>query len=139
MSREPLILSDTAMVLLREYSEIDKDYFVSAARANVFSVIGYAGSARRDVLESVGNELLSDIWVSWIFPNQSFIRHLDWHFVFTNDLMKLISKLDLSPLQTNTSPENRSLHRLRRQTFLDMLVNAYQDALEEKAETKTTL
>jgi hypothetical protein len=158
MVHEPLILSDTAMVLLQRYVEIDDDYQTINAQA-----VNYPERldksfyrTRHDLLPirgRIGDELLSDIWFLWAFPDVSVMRHLNWHFVLTDLLMRLITKVSLSPLEQSeriraqvehdeltrargddmtTFPAGMLLYHGMRDIFLETLVDDYRRELARR-------
>jgi hypothetical protein len=96
-SREPLILSDTAMVLLRRYEEF-KDH----QQAVRDLLAPYSLGASKDTLENwrtwlrlhnnglrsqLENELLEEIQLLWRYPDLRLVRHLDWHLRLEADFI----------------------------------------------------
>jgi hypothetical protein len=118
MTREPLMLSDTAMVLLQEYVEIKnhKTNMLKAALQEIFPQIASFQEAsglflalipeEREKLMTrivqrlqedlsvqreldVEFELVQEIWTLWTSPDLTPIRLLDWHLAFDAELMML--------------------------------------------------
>src|SRR5690348_10710287 len=98
MTREPLMLSDTAMVLLRRYVELQEEAFETLSRSSdnesykslettYWSVL----SEFHQELEHVAAELLSEVGLLWSFPDLVPLRYLEWHFTFDTDFMHLLS------------------------------------------------
>lgn len=103
MTAEPLMLSDTAMVLLRRYMEIHTHFEemrqefcpdetdVSDETYRVWhDWLEYANPLMR--MFSVQEEFLRDVYLLWLSRDMSPVRHLDWHLVLSGELIAWAEK-----------------------------------------------
>jgi hypothetical protein len=106
MLKHSLMLTDTAMVLLRQYVEAWHDYkvvnqlFEEAQRDpehpyhNNFELIQTI-TARRTRMDHLSRELVQDLWYVWHYDDLVVIRYLDWHLTLDPDAMRLASEIYL--------------------------------------------
>lgn len=143
ITREPLMLSDTAMVLLREYACIDEDGRAMLADPLVdddllkapvewdnFSPLLNYGSRLRSML-------LYEMWLLWTYSDIELIRHLDWHIVLNDDLMTLAQKTFTSTRSYKVS--DGTIHFRYHGLFAEELLKAYKNALETRLNTTLLL
>ena len=147
MSREPLMLSDTAMVLLRRYFELYE------RTLDVYRQIGHGLTSpmTKDELQEyrewhqlhnvsrrmgeMQRDLLEEFCLLWSFPDLPPIQQLDWHFVLEGDLLAFFVDL------VYRSPEQRIFFSPLGEiasNFVGLLMRDYKNALAERAQTKTT-
>lgn len=76
MSREPLMLSDTAMVLLRRCHELDDDSLMYSVRdfssgidKGIFRKMRMDIDWRRLIRQHLQSELIHEIWLLWTFQD----------------------------------------------------------------------
>jgi hypothetical protein len=140
MPYKPLMLSDTAMVLLREYACIDEDGRAMLADPLVdddllkapvewdnFSPLLDYGSRLRSML-------MYEIWLLWTYSDIELIRHIDWHLVLDDHLMSLAQKTFFSTRSYRIS--DRTIHPHYHGLFAEELLKAYKNALETRLNTK---
>ena len=152
-TREPLMLSDTAMVLLRQSIEVQE--FISTLHEAFHAEmqrLSYPPRSMRYIQTwnswrdsdayrlraQIYEELLRDIWHLWAYPDIPVSCHLDWHVVLDAELMTLAEKafLDYGPVFW-IAPRNAFL--LMGTEFIPELQAAYTKALMLRTQTKTTL
>jgi hypothetical protein len=150
MTREPLMLSDTAMVLLRQYSEMNTDYWVTQkALSQVISRVSkeydrakyewFETHNHSHIIGAVQSELMHEIWLLWTFRDMPIVHYLEWHLVFNLPLMTMAEKTFILP---HEYPRRniRSMTKKSMDTtwFLETLEIAYTKALALRTQTKTT-
>jgi hypothetical protein len=126
MTREPLMLSDTAMVLVRRLIELDNDNLAFRE---------YQGSLRNTnvgpwpppqpeslfLYRRVEDELFHEIRCLWLFPGLPLTRHLDWHILFDEQLMTAAEVVCVS-----SHSDERALALVM---FIAKLIKKYQKTL----------
>jgi hypothetical protein len=162
MTRAPLMLSDTAMMLLRQYHELEESYcafeeekiylekfnprrFDSIHIKEWLAISFYHSSWERHEIQRY---LMHEIWLLWSFPDIPLIRHMDWHMAFNKPLMTMAEKTFIPPdeyprlaaLFMTRTPGMLFMTRQRNDTrwFLETLDIAYTKALAIHLQTKTT-
>src|SRR5688500_1207199 len=93
--RAPLILSDTAMVLLRQYIDLNDHreairdiltpYSSSVSEEAKQSWIAWLEGHDDQAETQMETELLQEIWLLWRSQDLPLIRHLDWHLTLEGD------------------------------------------------------
>lgn len=148
MSREPLMLSDTAMVLLRQYIDFNdhreavRDILLpyssgASEEAKYNWMVWLDDNPSRTQLES---ELLQEIWLLWCYPDLKPIRYLDWHLTLEGDFIMWAENSRILE-QNNGVDEGYRGHwdmRFPLTTFFIRLCEIYREALAIRAQTKTT-
>ena len=145
MMRKPLMLSDTAMVLLRQYSDIEADYWaMQMALAPLIPRPSEAWDTAEHewfvthnhsaVISDVQWKLMHDIWLSWTFRDVPIVRHLDWHLTLNMPLMVMAEKSFIS-LHDYNHRVIRAVTKKPDETrwFLDTLDIAYKKELASRA------
>jgi hypothetical protein len=105
-TRESLMLSDTAMVLLRRYEEVDTHYWAMrkvlppAGLASSKEIQGYWKEWEQrhnntHLIHQVQQELLQDIWFLWRYPDIQPIRHLEWHVTLAGELIEWAEQINV--------------------------------------------
>jgi len=137
MAREPLMLSDTAMVLLRHYDELDNKYLTEmvsklSLTLTVETLLGiradiFTKSQLREVIKS---EFLDETWLLWRFQETSIMRVLEWHFVFNETLMTMAETM-FSSWNDHPQPYRRFIINTSPEVslFFDALSKDYKTAL----------
>jgi hypothetical protein len=145
MVYKPLMLSDTAMGLLRQYSEIEGDYWaMQMALAPViprpseeWDIVEYTWFATHNhtaIISDVQWNLMHEIWLLWTFRDVPIVRHLDWHFTLNMPLMVMAEKSFIS-LRDYSRFGIRYLTKKPADTtwFLETLDIAYKKELASRA------
>lgn len=139
MAREPLMLSDTAMVLLREYVEIhdrlnEINFYTCLTEQEKITK-----SELRREMSFLEQEFMYDIWHLWVFPDIPIMRYLEWHVVFNERLTSISWRLFLPPARVRRHyadpirPDTWSLG-----PFIEELEALYRQTAAQHAQTKTT-
>lgn len=141
MTREPLMLSDTAMVLLRR--SVEANIYVQSVRSllgeDPAKLVPGQGSWFRDgfqahaydiEIRNVNRALMYDVWLLWTFRDIPVIRSLDWHLSLNETLISMAGKtfLPLDQVQHETRIVTQSREDGVR--FISALHLAYRQALE---------
>jgi hypothetical protein len=145
MTREPLMLSDTAMVLLRQYVELQEDTFETFSRSTNSQIFNSMQGSHwtldsefRQELENVAYELMNELRLLWLFTDLGPLRHLDWHFTLEDDLMNRLNEL-FEPAPIVIEINGVSFHPIGNIAhFVDCIAVAYKEALAIHTQTKTT-
>lgn len=145
MVYKPLMLSDTAMVLLRQYSEIEADYWamqMALAHAiprpseewDIAEHEWFKTHNHSAMISDVQWALMHDIWLSWTFSDVPIVRHLDWHLTLNMPLMVMAEKSFIS-LRDYTYRSIRAVTKKPADTtwFLETLDIAYKKELASRA------
>jgi hypothetical protein len=154
MSYEPLMLSDTAMVLLGQYVEIEE--YVLAIETALYQQVGPPSRERtlaenawsqthnypRSSLMAMQRQLREEIWYLWMFPDIPVVRHLSWHLVLPQNIISYIPDA-WRPARAPHRPEPFfsliSLSHDKQDGYLiPQIVREYKMALAAHAQTKTT-
>lgn len=135
---DTLMLSDTAMVLLRQYVEVWQDYkalnqlFEEAQRDpdhpyyNNFELIQNI-TARRTRMDHLSMDLVQDIWYLWHYDDISVIRHLDWHLTLDPDAMRLAAEIYLpTPMRGVGQSLQDVITNMRVLQLAPLMMKAYQ-------------
>jgi len=145
MVSKPLMLSDTAMVLLRQYSEIESDYW--AMQMALAPLIPRPSEAwdiaehewfvthnHSAMISDVQWALMHDIWLTWTFRDVPLVRHLDWHLTLNMPLMTMAERSFIS-LRDYTYRSIRAVTKKPADTtwFLETLDVAYKKELASRA------
>jgi hypothetical protein len=144
MTREPLMLSDTAMVLLRHYRELCEH------RWTMEEILSFGKPDLTEEqqaewrewlhthnhMEHIGQierELIDEIWHLVTSLDQPVIRHLDWHLVFDDRLMGWVERTfmpdDTDECVDAVYFERHPIHVRR---FIYVLFDVYYNALAER-------
>ena len=129
MSREPLMLSDTAMVLLREYQHLYEGEVGRLRNRNTDSqyIAQYASTAPD--LSHVVTEFVRELEALWLSADLVPRRSLDWHFVLNDDLAAQIEKV-FELLPNHRVPWlGEYTDYLHLNLFVAAVAQAYQEAL----------
>jgi hypothetical protein len=143
MTREPLILSDTAMVLLQRsveenmHVQIVENTFGSPIESPGQAAPWYEGlrpSAYFHDIKDCHRRMMHEIWLLWTFQDVPIIRHLEWNLRF-NDTLMAMAKKSFVPLEDYaqrrtwfiTSGPLETIH------FIEALHLAYHKALTMRA------
>ena len=145
MTREPLMLSDTAMVLLRRYVELQEDAFETFSRSldkEIFnSLDGSFWTVRVEFhqeLEDVATELVSELRLLWSFRDLVPIRHLVWHFIPEESVMNRLNEF-FKPLSLEIKLNGILFQPIGNVSDLvEYIADAYTKALAAYTQTKTT-
>lgn len=145
MIYKPLTLSDTAMVLLRQYSEIEGDYWAmqmalshmiprtskewDQAEYEWFETHNHSAT-----ISDVQWQLMHEIWLLWTFRDVPIARRLDWHLVLNLPLMTMAEKTFI-PLREYPRRNIRLMTKKPGDTtwFLETLDIAYKKELTSRA------
>lgn len=145
MTRAPLTLSDTAMVLLRQYSELEGDYWAARmALSKIFpqpsreiDAVQYEWYETHNYSHVIGEirwALMQEIWLLWTFPDIPIVRHLEWHLVFN---MPLTTMAEKTFIPHHEYPRRNIRFMTRKPTesswFLETLEIAYKKQLATRA------
>ena len=142
---KPLMLSDTAMVLLRQYSEIEADYWAMQMALNqamprdteewaAAEYTWFATHNHNAIISAVQWNLMHEIWLLWTFRDVPIVRHLDWHFTLNMPLMTMAERSFISLHDYN----HRVIRSVTKKTadttwFLETLDIAYKKELASQA------
>jgi hypothetical protein len=143
MTREPLMLSDTAMVLLK------RSFDASSYVQSVTPVLGVDPDSHRYVpgyvrwfpeglhpflydreIRDVNRALVYEVWLLWTFPDIPITRGLEWHLSFNNTLMLMAENTFLPVEQVQHGTQTVTLSRKDGVRFISALHFAYREALE---------
>lgn len=147
MTNEPLMLSDTAMMLLRQSIE-NADFintFNGELRKSPLSPLSLEYGQREqvvsenayDVRRQIHEELLLDIWCLWAYPDIPILRYLEWHVVLDAHLMVLAEKAFLA-YHRHLWLVPRNVNHLIGTYFIPELEAAYKRGWAIHTQTKTT-
>jgi hypothetical protein len=125
LTRPPLVLSDTAMVLLRRSVEAT-EYGRSIQSSHHWQI-------EREIQQ----ELMHEIWLLWTFPDLLPKRHLDWHIIFDTTLMMMAEMMLISPYEYSRG-NRRFMSGYDTKCFIEKLEAAYRSGLISYIQTKTT-
>jgi hypothetical protein len=146
MAYKPLMLSDTAMVLLHHYAEISNHRRVVSHFMELMSASSpdsalqpssknwHVTSLRYRDMGAMQHEILTEIWLVWAFPDLVPIRSLEWHLILDAPLMTLLEEIFVS------RPEYPFRARLKffigRDSeliqFIDLLESTYEVSLAQR-------
>jgi hypothetical protein len=145
MVSKPLTLSDTAMVLLRQYSELESDYWAMQMALShamprdteewqAAEYTWFATHNHNAMISAVQWDLMHDIWLSWTFRDVPIVRRLDWHLTLNMPLMVMAEKSFIS-LRDYSRFGIRYLTKKPADTtwFLETLDTAYKKELSSRA------
>jgi hypothetical protein len=147
--RAPLMLSDTAMVLLRQYIALndhrdairdiltpyDSRVSEEAKQRWIAWLEGHDDQAETQM----ETELLQEIWLLWRSQDLPLIRHLDWHLILEGDFIMWAEKSRILE-QNNGVGQGRSNWETSSMLvrFFIKLSEAYTKAFAAHIQTKTT-
>jgi hypothetical protein len=133
MAYKPLMLSDTAMALLRQYDALDYQYLKDLLNEPLSALTRtYIHEVRSDMLkhavfrDRLQSDILREIWLLWMFPDLQITRSLKWHFVLDNEFMRWVDQNHLL-LQADDLLEDFD-DRVERNNFFSVLFEAYTTA-----------
>jgi hypothetical protein len=145
MIYKPLMLSDTAMVLLRQYSELEGDYWAMQMALSHAMPRGteewqtaehtwFATHNHNATISAVQWDLMHEIWLLWTFRDVPIARQLDWHLTLNMPLMMMAEKSFIS-LRDYSRFGIRYLTKKSADTtwFLETLDIAYKKELASRA------
>ena len=139
MTRQPLMLSDTAMVLLRRYSEQDDAYWANHTALSQLipktsiewdraRYVWYETHNHYSEIRQVQGALMVEIWLLWAFPDIPIVRRLNWHLVLNDSLMTMAEIIFISPQEFRRQGMRVTKKPDQAVWFLEMLETLYKRA-----------
>jgi hypothetical protein len=138
MTPKSLVLTDTAMLLLQTYVELDDDHwdvYESLTRDDTDHRQNWAQwettHHNAALTHQVLWRLMHELWLLWTFGDGvPLVRHLSWHFAFDRALMKMAEATFISPHQYPRRNIRFLTHRpIETKWFVESLETAYKKAL----------